>query len=402
LRFLCFKYRFCFIKRRAFLSYLASSLAAEVGTCRLNAEVLTSKDPNNYKTFDQDILKAIDECVHSFMQRRMVPGVSVAFTKDEALVFEKAFGFADVLKLEPLTSQHRFRIASVSKPLTSIAVFKLVDAGKLRLSDNVFGVKGILSHRFSSLRTDSFLDLISIDDLLTHSVGNWGNDQFDPIDLSLPIDVLILSVLEKRRLDKPPGQKFCYSNFGYCLLGRVIEVITKQPYSDSLQNILFSPLGASSFDLSASSIKDKKEKEVFYFHQVEGSPYRYNMAAMDSCGGWISTPRDLAKLLVHVDGFSSKKDILPLDLIQRMTTPYLDGYARGWFVNRSNNWWHNGRLNGSLSFVHRGSDGTNIVIFCNTSGDQDLINSFELFVRDLSLLFSNIKSWPLIDLFSVS
>jgi len=381
---------------------LASSLVAEVGTCGLSAEVLTTNAPNNNKTFDQDGLKAIDECVHSFMQRHIVPGVSVAFTKDEALVFEKAFGFADVIKSEPLTSQHRFRLASVSKPLTSIAVFKLVDARKLRFSDSVFGEKGILSHRFPSLRTDSFLDLITIDNLLTHSVGNWGNDQFDPINLSLPIDDLILSVLEKRRLEKPPGQDFCYSNFGYCLLGRVIEVITNEPYSNSLQNILFRPLDTPSFALSGNTIKDKKEKEVFYFHQVEGSPYRYNMAAMDSCGGWISTPRDMAKLLVHVDGFSRKKDILPLDLIQRMTTPYLDGYARGWCVDRSNNWWHNGRLNGSLSSVRRGSDGTNMVVFCNTSGDQYLINSFELFIRNLSLLFSNIKSWPPIDLFSDS
>lgn len=68
---------------------MASSLVAEVGTCCLSAEVFTNNGPNNKKTFDQAGLKAIDDYVHSFMQRHMVPGVSVAFTKDEALVFEK-------------------------------------------------------------------------------------------------------------------------------------------------------------------------------------------------------------------------------------------------------------------------------------------------------------------------
>ena len=119
---------------------------------------------------------------------------------------------------------------------------------------------------------------------------------------------------------------------------------------------------------------------------------------MDSHGGWISTSEDLARFLVHVDGFPTKPDILNSESINVMTTPTNSGYAKGWCVNRSNNWWHNGSLQGSLSFMVRADNGFCMVALINSrrwkspmDGDLDKLTWD---------MIGQINRWPSIDLFS--
>jgi CubicO group peptidase (beta-lactamase class C family) len=388
------------MNRRTFLKTGLGCLGASLPTLSIAAEVLASSPQNN--SFDKDELRAVEDLAKRYMRRYNVPGLSLAITKEGALVYNQAFGFADPKEQEPLTQQHRFRIASLSKPITSVCIFKLVELGKLNLSDKVFGKVGILTDRFKKVRKNYNLEQVTIQYLLTHMVGGWGNDVDDPMfsNNKMDHDELIYWTLENRRLKKSPGDKFKYSNFGYCLLGRVIEEITKKSYQDAVGELVFQPCGMTSCDLAGNTLAERKPIEVVYSDQNGYDPYGFNFRRMDSHGGWISTSQDLARFLVHVDGFQTKNDILNLETIKTMTTSNSPGYAMGWCVNNNNNWWHGGNLQGSLSFMVRSNNGLCMVALINS---RRVNSSMEEELDKLTWdMVGQFKKWPSNDLFSYS
>jgi len=92
--------------------------------------------------------KAIEEIARGFMERFKGPGLSVAFAREGKVVLSRGFGVADQTTGAPVTSDHLFGIASVSKPITSVAIFSLIDQGRLALDDLVLGNKGRLGFNF--------------------------------------------------------------------------------------------------------------------------------------------------------------------------------------------------------------------------------------------------------------
>lgn len=362
------------------------------------AETFTSSDSTS--SFDPFELKNMEDFAEAYLHKYRVPGISLSISKDGALAYSKAFGFADPQKKEPLTTKHRFRIASLSKSITSVCIFRLIEQTKLSLTDKVFGKSGLLSERFNKVRKNTYLEEVSVEHLLTHMVGNWDNEGDDPMFLNnkMSHDELIYWTLERRVLTRSPGKDYKYSNFGYCLLGRVIEEVTKQSYEDATSDLVFKPCGMTSLDLTGNTLKERKPLEVIYYDQTGYDPYGFNFRRMDSHGGWISTSEDLARFLVHVDGFQTKPDILNPDSIKVMTKPTNSGYAKGWCVNRFNNWWHNGSLQGSLSFMVRADNGFCMVALINSRRWKSPMDS------DLDKLTWNmigqIKRWPSMDLFS--
>lgn len=386
------------MNRRAFLKTGLGCLGATLPSLSIAAEVLESALKNH--AFDNNELSAMEDRVKSYIQRYNVPGISFAITKDGALVYNQAFGFADLKEREPLTRQHKFRIASLSKPITSVCIFKLFELGKLDCSDKVFGKTGLLADRFKKVKKSSYLEKITIDNLLTHKVGGWGNDVDDPMfsNNKMDHDELIYWTLENRKLRKPPGENYKYSNFGYCLLGRVIEEITKKSYQDAVEELVFQPCGMTSCELTGNTLEERKPNEVIYLDQNGYNPYGFNFRRMDSHGGWISTSQDLARFLVHVDGFQTKIDILKPETIKIMTNSNSNGYAMGWCVNNYNNWWHAGSLQGSLSFMVRANSGLCMVALINT---RQVNSSMEENLDKLTWdMVGQIKKWPSIDLFS--
>jgi hypothetical protein len=108
-----------------------------------------------------------------------------------------------------------------------------------------------------------------------------------------------------------------------------------------------------------------------------------NVTRMDSHGGWIATPADLVQFFMHVDGFSAPPNILRPQTIETMTTASAAnaGYAKGWEVNKANNWWHNGSLPGTTTIAVRTHSGFCWAAFTNTrrwnsamDGDLDRLN----------------------------
>lgn len=386
------------MNRRLFIKNGLLGLGSACSPLYSFAETLTSSGLTT--SFDTSELKIMEEFAEAYLRKYRVPGISLSISKDGSLKYSKAFGFADPMKKEPLTTKHRFRIASLSKSITSVCIFRLIEQAKLSLTDKVFGKSGLLAERFNKVRKNTYLEEVSIEHLLTHRVGNWDNEDDDPMFLNnkMTHDELIYWTLERRVLTRHPGIDYKYSNFGYCLLGRVIEEVTKKSYEHAASDLVFKPCGMTSLDLTGNTLKERRPFEVIYCDQNGYDPYGFNFRRMDSHGGWISTSEDLARFLVHVDGFPTKPDILNSDSINVMTTPSNSGYAKGWCVNRFNNWWHNGSLQGSLSFMVRADNGFCMVALINSrrwkspmDGDLDKLTWD---------MIGQVNRWPSIDLFS--
>jgi CubicO group peptidase (beta-lactamase class C family) len=195
--------------------------------------------------------------------------------------------------------------------------------------------------------------------LLTHTAGGWQNDGRDPMFSHPRMDhrQLITWTVAHQPLTQPPEQHYAYSNFGYCVLGRVIEKLTGESYAEAVQERILRPCGISSMRIGGNTLAERAEREVVYYDQDGEDPYRMNVRRMDSHGGWLATATDLVRFLVRVDGFPTKPDILKSDTLQTMTTASAvsPGYAKGWCVNKYHNWWHMGSLPGTITVMVRTS-----------------------------------------------
>lgn len=301
---------------------------------------------------------AMRRAVEGYLRRHRAPGLACAVARHGQLVYADVFGLADIDTREQLTPGHRFRIASVSKPITAVAVFTLIERGRLRLADRVFGAHGILGNRFRVPADSPWLNEITVEHLLTHTAGGWPNDGSDPMFLQPQLDhsALIGWTIRNRPLSMRPGTAFAYSNFGYCLLGRVIEQVSGKPYADYVQEAVLRRSGIRTMAIAANSLLERAPREVRYHAPQDTNPYAINVRRMDAHGGWIASASDLVRFATHVDGFSPAAILKP-ETIRNLTTPSSinAGYAKGWAVNRAGNWWHVGSLAGSTSILVRTS-----------------------------------------------
>lgn len=300
---------------------------------------------------------AMQQAAEDFLRRHRAPGIAVAIARHGRIVYDAAFGLADATTGERLSTGSRFRIASATKPITSTAIFTLVEHGRLRLTDRIFGPHGMFGERYPLPPDAPWLAEITIEHLLTHTAGGWANDNNDPMfkDPSLNHDALIAWTIKNQRLKTRPGSAYAYSNFGYCLLGRVIEKVSNLPYEDYVKRAVLQPAGVTDMRIGHAGTKPR-HREVRYHPSGNGKPYGFNLQRMDSHGGWIATADDLVRFLIHVDGFSPSSILKP-DTIRTMTMAAAAnrGYAHGWAVNAAGNWWHVGSLPGTTSIVVRTS-----------------------------------------------
>jgi CubicO group peptidase (beta-lactamase class C family) len=152
---------------------------------------------------------------------------------------------------------------------------------------------------------------------------------------------LITWTLANVPLLQPPGTKFAYSNFGYCVLGRVIERKTGQSYADYISHFVLRPIQVEGMRIAGNTLQQRLNDEVMYYRQ-EGDldPYGINVSRMDSLGGWLANPVDLARFIAKIE-----RGILKPETVSAMTTPSAINprYARGWFLTGRNRW-HLGSL----------------------------------------------------------
>ncbi len=303
------------------------------------------------------------EAAEGFRKQHEVPGLAVAFTRGGKLVHEAAFGLADRDAGEALTPRHRFRIASVSKPITAVAIFRLIEEGRLGLGDRVLGRDGILGETYGRIENER-LRAITIDHLLTHTSGGWPNDATDPMfRAGLPGHAaLIEATLAYQRPAHDPGTHYAYSNFGFCLLGRVIERVSGELYAGYVKQTLLAPSSIADMEIAGNTLAERQPSEVRYYAGPREDAYGMDVRRMDSHGGWIASAASLARFAAAVPR------LLRPETVSRMTTasPINPAYARGWRVNARGNAWHTGSLPGTATIMVRTTSGLTWAALCNT------------------------------------
>lgn len=301
---------------------------------------------------------AMAEAAREFMHRYEIPGLSLAVAHNGVAVYADAFGLAvREGHGEKLTTGHMFRIAGAGKPITAVAIFTLIEDRRLRLDDKVFGTDGILGEDYGRPPYGPGIEDITIDHLLTHTSGGWAAGGEDPMfhDPRMNHAELIAWTLRNRPLQNAPGSVFAFSNFGYCLLGRVIEKLSDQRYGVYVRDKILVPCGIEDMTIAGNALAQRRKHEVRYYGQGGEDPYAMNVARLDSTAGWLARPSDLVRFLVHVDGFPDVPNILRPETVQIMTVPTRANadYAKGWSVSRFGNWWHEGGLPGSTAVAVR-------------------------------------------------
>jgi CubicO group peptidase (beta-lactamase class C family) len=318
---------------------------------------------------------AVSALVIPFMQKWAIPGLSLAVARSGSLITTRNFGYANPITSEVVTSSTRFRIASISKPITAATIFRLIEQNQLALTDKIFGVGARLGTRYGTLPYGANIENITLQHLLEHASGGWPNDGNDPMfqQPSLSADDLISWTLNNQPLLDTPGRAFRYSNFGFCVLGRVIEAVTGQTYADAVRNLILSPSGVTQMSIAGNTADERQYPEAIYYGVDLQAPYKLPVRRMDAHGGWIATPSDLLQFLMRVDGFANPADILQAGTVTAMTTPSglntpsgeNPNYARGWNVNAVGTRWHNGVLSGTSSIMVRTANQHEWAAVCN-------------------------------------
>lgn len=364
-------------------------IVAFIGLVGLGA---CSKDTPPPPPAEGNDLERVDDMVYRYMSQNAVPGITLAVSRNGKLVYAKAYGFADRESGDRMTTNTRSRISSISKSVTSIAIMKLMEEGKLSLDDRIFGDGSILGNDFGSQRPyRTHITSLTVKHCLSHHVGGWGNASNDPTGMQNSLDApqLISWIIDNVNLSNAPGTSYAYSNVGFMILGRVIEKISGKSYEQYVKDAILSPIGITTMEIGGNTLADQKPNESKYHH---ASAYTSNFARRDANGGWIATATDLARLFVHVDGFSTVPDLLESSTIQTMTTPPFNyrQYALGFNINGST-WSHGGSFSGSRSHWIRTASGFCAAIMVNGNANN------------LQTLLENIVSasveWPEGDLF---
>src|SRR5215218_7494387 len=219
-------------------------------------------------------LGPFDQTVRDLMKKYAIPGGAIAVVRDGKLVYARGFGYADVENKTPVQPDALFRIASVSKPITSAAIMTLVEDGKLTLDDRVAPLIAYLTPA-PGATVDPRWEQITIRHLLNHA-GGWdrtipgGFDPFDrPLIAAAAVDApapasseTLVRYMKGMPLDFDPGAKFAYSNFGYIVLGRVIERLSGTRYEAFVRARVLEPVGATRTQQGKSRMSDALADEV--------------------------------------------------------------------------------------------------------------------------------------------
>jgi len=419
------------LQRLAVEAFLAAALASAVlagAGCRAR-----ENEPPGAVTPEASFRPIIT----GLMDKWGLPGGAVAVVKDGRLVYAEGYGLADRERRRPATPATLFRIASLSKPITAVAVLKLVEQGRIGLDDRPFKLLDDLKPADGAFLDPRLYD-ITVRDLLRHSGGfdraASGDPMFKPMEIAGAMGAAppagpetILRYVFTQPLDFAPGTRFAYSNFGYSVLGRVIERVTGRRYGNFVREEVLAPMGITDMRVGLSEPKFRAEGESRYYdfpnswlmpsvfpflrEPVPVPDGGFYLEAMDAHGGWLGSAADLMRFMTWVDGRSRRRGFLKPETLELMTVrPPLAEYqgsatyyALGWQVrpvgeDGGANWWHTGSLAGSVAILVRAHDGLAWTALFN-SQPYDVDGFLAELDRALWKAADAVTAWPRVDLF---
>lgn len=378
----------------------------------------------------------LDRLMSSFLIEQEAPGAALAVARHGRLVYARGFGYADIERKLPVEPQSIFRIASVSKPLTAVAILQLVDRGRLYLDDRMVDRIGLEPFLPPGKTVDSRLGQVTVRHLLQHT-GGWDRDRsFDPIarprriaeamGRSLPIGPKeVVRYAMGRPLDFDPGERYAYSNVGYLMLAEMVEAIAGRPYEEHVCQEVLRPLGITSARLGRGAVEERTAGEVKYYDRLERRATAVvgprigqtvplpdgaeNFDAFGGHGGWIASADDLVRFAAAFDA-PSRCPILSEEAIRTMFAPPegppghdAEGvkevyYGCGWNVRRVGNGrintWHNGLIAGTSALLVRRWDGFSWAVLFNTDSGpngKQLAGQIDPLIHRA---VDEVKRWP--------
>lgn len=277
------------------------------------------------------------------------------------VLFRQGVGMANHDYEQPNRPETKFRLGSLTKQFTAMAILLLEQESKLRLEDSIT--------KFVPDLPAAWKD-VTLHHLLTHTSGI-------PEHTSLPgfmektkrpmTPAQIVALVRDKPVDFAPGDKFKYCNTGYILLGMVVETVSGQKYEDFLRQRIFTPLGMQNtgYDHNRATVKHRATGYAFQGDQYRQAEY-LDMSIPYAAGALYSTVDDL--LLWDQALYTDK--LLPQDALRKMFTPPAQRtYALGWGVAPRYNricHTHGGSIHGFVTTLSRyPDDRLLVVVLCN-------------------------------------
>lgn len=375
-----------------------------------------------------DELRKMDNEVARFMSRWDLKGMQISVMRHDSLLYTRGFGYADRESRSLMQANTIMRIASSSKLITAVAIMKLIEEGKLNLTDTVFGPHGILNNKeYTQAVSDKRHFKITIGDLLKHKGGftlGAGDPMFNTAEIikakklkGAPNNEELVEIVLRRRLGFQPGSGYRYSNFGYMLLSLIIERVSGESYWDYANKNVLEPAGITGMRPATNYLAEKYPNEARYYSpdSVKVEEFTGSGRMVDRCyggtninglmgaGGWLSSSADLARLVAAIDGDPRFKDIISHENVKLMTIPDRtsadsdtepDGdllshhLCLGWSnVKKEGHWKRSGTLSSAHSLIDRFPDGECWVVTTNSG----VWRGFR-FTRDMENLVERLRT----------
>ena len=331
-------------------------------------------------------LRPMDASIDSFRVSWGIRGLGFAVMRNDSLLYAKGYGEDKYGR--PMAPGTTNKLASVSKLLTAIAIMELVEEGMFSLQSPVFGPFGVLKG-FDDVIQDERHYLITVEHLLRHQGGLYygaADPMFKTYEImrelgisSAPNQTQLARYLLSKPLEFEPGTWQQYSNFGYMLLGMIIEQATGEDYERYMQENIFEPNGCFGFSMARD----------------------YTVRILGGGGGWVGSAPELARMVATIDGRGPIADILSEESLKRMAIQGgMDAYPLGWMDSRDGTLTRTGTLAGASLLIKLYPDGTCWIMISNTTTSRR-----SYFTKDMAELFLQLRGpynglFPARDLFS--
>ena len=312
-------------------------------------------------TFAQDLAR-MEQVIQSYVTPGTFMG-TVLVARDSNIVFDKAYGMANIEWDVPNTTTTKFRLGSVTKQFTAAAILLLEERGKLKIDEHI---KTYLPDQPASW------DRITVFNLLTHTSGiaNFTSlAEYNTLKGRATTVDGTLAILRDKVLDFGPGEKMSYSNSGYLVLGSIIEKVSGQSYEKFITDNIFTPLGMkdSGYDSNTAIIKRRASGYIKGPVATVNAGY-VHMSVPHAAGALYSTTGDLLKWEQAL--FGGK--LLSKASLDRMTTPFKNDYAFGLVSVMEKDRrviWHNGGIDGfNTRMAYYPDTRTVVIVLSNVNG----------------------------------
>lgn len=249
---------------------------------------------------------------------------TVLVAQNEKLLLAKGYGYANAESKTPNTLQTKFRIGSLTKQFTASAIMQLREQGLLSLQDSICKYLQPCAEAWKP---------VTLHHLLSHTSGIPGYGAMpDPNTRKIPpwTASQIAAQFRDESLEFTPGTQWKYSDWGYCLLGLVIESVTGKPYAQVLRERIFEPLEmyGTGYDEPQTRIEPRASGYRIVGGRLENAEY-INIAGPYSAGALYSTAEDLYKW----DQALYTDTILPRSALGLMWAEVMSNYGYGWMVS---------------------------------------------------------------------